>query len=442
MHHKLISKFWLSVFTCCFLFSFYPYPGFAQSTGNTKPNILIYVADDQYISSVGCYGANPSHTPNIDKLAEEGIRFTHCFTPSSICTPNRGALLSGMYPLKNGAHANHSGFYDGVKSLPNYMKELGYRACIVGKDGIQKPSDLYEWEFRIKKSEEHVPGADEPKHDRHRKSRFDEIEKFIGDNDSRPFCIFHAASLPHSPLLNKIPNGLEGYDANNYYMDLELGKYLELLKKYKSEANTVVIYVNDNEAQHERTKNTLYDTGINIPMIVRWPGHIKAGSTTDVMVSTLDLLPTILEISGGDIPANLDGKSMLGVWEGKIDHLHDKLFFSYTGVIVSSRRQETPFPIRAVRTDRYKYIRYLNATVGHPKVKDKIFPAEELFDLRADPQEKNNLAGSPDLAKIKQTLRDDIDSWMKSINDKGIESEQETLERYPPKQNAAEEEEE
>ncbi len=433
MYLRLFSTFGLSVYTCAILFLFNPSSGPAQTTGKTKPNILIYVADDQYKSSIGCYGAEPSYTPNIDKLAEEGIRFTHCFTPSSICTPNRGVLLSGMYPLKNGAHPNHSGFYDGVKSLPNYMKELGYRACIVGKDGIQKPSDLYRWEFRIKKSDELVPGADEPKHDRHRKSRFDEIEKFISDNDSRPFCIFHAASLPHSPLLNKMPNGLKGYDANNYYMDFELGKYRELLQKYGAEENTIVIYVNDNEAQLERTKNTLYDTGINIPMIVRWPGHVKAGGTTNVMVSTLDILPTLLEIAGGDIPEMLDGKSMLGVWQGQTEPLHDKLFFSYTGVIVSSNRQETPFPIRAVRTDHFKYIRYLNSGIGHPKLNDKIFPFEELFDLQSDPEEINNLAGSPDFANIKQTLSDDVDAWMKSMNDNGIGSEKEALLRYPAK---------
>jgi uncharacterized sulfatase len=410
-----------------------PFVGCAQNVEKPRPNILIYVADDQYISSVGCYGADPSHTPNIDKLAEQGLRFTNCFTPSSICTPNRGVLLSGMYPLKNGAHPNHSGFYDGVKSLPNYMKEIGYRACIVGKDGIQKPSDLYDWEFRIKTSNEHVPGANEPKHDRHRKTRFSEVEEFLKSDDSRPFCIFQAASLPHSPLLNKLPNGLEGYDANNYYMDFELGKYLDLLKTYNIEDNTIVIYVNDNEAQLERTKNTLYDTGIHVPMVIRWPDRIKPGTTTNTMVSTLDLLPTLLEITGGEIPEILDGKSMSGVWDGKTDQLHDKLFFSYSGVIVSKKRQETPFPIRAVRTDRYKYIRYINYQAGHPKKNKKIFPAEELFDLQKDHEEQKNLAESPEYAKVKDQLSHEVDLWMKAMNDKGVESEEEALRRYPVK---------
>jgi N-sulfoglucosamine sulfohydrolase len=415
------------------LFLMIPMLGCAQGNDDGRPNILIYIADDQYKSSVGCYGANPSHTPNIDKLAEQGAMFTECFTPSAICTPNRGVILSGMYPLKNGAHPNHSGFFNGVKSLPNYMKELNYRACIVGKDGIQKPSDLYEWEFRIKKSDDHVPGADEPKHDRHRKTRFDKVGKFLESDDSRPFCIVHAASLPHSPLLNDLPNGLKGYDANNYYMDFELGQYLELLKKYNLSKNTIVIYLNDNEAHLERTKNTLYDTGINIPMVIRWPGKINPGTTIKTMVSTVDLLPTLLDVAGGDIPDIMDGKSMMGVWEGKTDHLHDELFFSYSGVIVSKNRQETPFPIRAVRTDRYKYIRYLNHQIGHPKQNNKLFPPEELFNLQKDPQELNNLAESPEFAQVKEKLSQDLDLWMREMNDRGVESEEEALRRYPAK---------
>ena len=434
MKNKSFSIFLLSIITWSMVLFVLPNIGYTQDSAAKRPNILIYVADDQYISSIGCYGADPSHTPNIDKLAGEGLRFTRCLTPSAICTPNRGALLSGMYPLKNGAHPNHSGFYDGVKSMPNYMKELGYRACIVGKDGIQKPSDLYEWEFRITKSKEQVPGADEPKHDRHKKTRFDKVEKFIKDSDPRPFLIFHAASLPHGPVLNKIPNGLEGYDAGNFYMDFELGEYLELLKTNDLTDNTIVIYLNDNEAHLERTKNTLYDTGITVPLIIRWPGQIKPGTTVETIVSTLDILPTLLEITGGEIPEILDGKSMRGVWQGTVDHLHDELFFSYTGVIVGGARQETPFPIRAVRTDRYKYIRYLNYEVDHPKKKNIDYPAEELFDLSIDPGEKNNLANAPESAAIKKQLGQDMDQWMKAMNDKGVESEIEALQRYPAKQ--------
>ena len=123
------------------------------------------------------------------------------------------------------------------------MKDAGYRACIVGKDGIQKPSDLYHWEFRIEKSKQPVPGATEEKHSRHRKTNFDEVSHFLSTDSDRPFCIFHAASLPHGPELNQLPNGLSGYDAANHYMDHELGIYLKLLKDKQLDRATLVIYL-------------------------------------------------------------------------------------------------------------------------------------------------------------------------------------------------------
>lgn len=403
-----------------------------------RPNVFIYIADDQYKSSVGCYGAEPSRTPNIDRLAQDGVRFINAFTPSSICTPNRGALLSGMYPLRNGAHPNHAGFKNGVKSLPNYMKKLGYRACLAGKDGIQRDSDLYKWEFKIEKTEEHVPGANEPKHDRHRRSNMAEIEKFVADkSDTRPFCFVHAASLPHGPYLNELPNGLVGYDASNWYMDHEFGQMLKTLDDHGLAKNTLVIYLNDNEASLSRTKNTLYDTGLHIPMVARWPNHVKPNSTTKAIVSTLDILPTIIALAGGSIPSSLDGKSMVNVLEGKSNHQHDDLYFSYSGVIVGGERQETPYPIRAIRTKQYKYIRNINYTTPHPKQQkdgdDGMRPPEELYDITIDPTEMNNIANDTKLASTKKELSDKIDAWMIYCNDKGIESELQALKDFPPK---------
>ena len=122
------------LFACCAILTFHGTEKAAAEEATKRPNFLIFMADDQYKTSIGCYGADPSHTPNIDAFAAEAMRFTRCFTESSCCTPNRGVFLSAMYPLRNGAHANHSGFFNGVKSMPNYMKELGYRACLVNKE--------------------------------------------------------------------------------------------------------------------------------------------------------------------------------------------------------------------------------------------------------------------------------------------------------------------
>jgi len=403
----------------------------AARAQDSRPNILIFMADDQYMASVGCYGAEPSHTPNIDRLAAEGVRFTQCFTPSAICTPNRAAFLSGMLPLKNGAHPNHSGFFDGVKSLPNYMKELGYRAALINKDGIRRPSDIYAWETWIRESNTPLPGATQPRSRRHRATRFDAVEKIMTADDGRPFCIVHAARQPHTPYLGRIPNGLEGYDASNWQLDADLGRYLQLLEQHGLVENTIVIYTNDNEANIPRSKYTLYDTGIRVPFIVRWPGHTTAGESSDAMVSFLDVLPTLVEIAGGESDPVWDGRSMRGVWEGTAETHHEELYFSFTGISLGSDRKTTPFPIRALRTDRYKYVRNLNYTLGHPSQDGVAVPYEELYDLEADPAERSNLADASELGDLKRSLSAKVDAWMKATDDEGIESELEALRRYP-----------
>jgi N-sulfoglucosamine sulfohydrolase len=410
----------------------------AVGESGERPNILIYIADDQYLASVGCYGAEPSHTPNIDAFAKRGMLFNNAYCTSSICTPNRAVLLSGLYPIKNGAHPNHSGFKPGIRSMPNYMKDLGYRTALVGKDGIKFKNAIYKWDAYIKKSEELVPGGEMPLHDRHRKTDYAAVERFFRKDASTPFCLVHAASLPHGPELNVLPNGLSGYDASNFYCDYEFGRDLELLQRLGLEKNTLVIYVNDNEAQIPRSKYSLYDTSIHVPMIVSWSGQIKAGVTTDAMVTFLDILPTLIDAGGGKVPDELDGTSLLDVLRGKSAQHNEEMYFSYTGVIVSNGRwQDVPYPIRAIRTRRFKYIRNLNYKVPHPKLKDKddddgIRPYEELYDLVKDPNELRNLTGLEEFQKVKKELSVKIDAWMKRVGDRGIDSEKEALQYFDP----------
>jgi len=283
-----------------------------------------------------------------------------------------------------------------------------------------------------------VPGAEAPLHDRHRKTDYAAVERFLRQDPTKPFCVVHAASLPHGPELNQLPNGLSGYDASNFYCDYEFGRDLELLERLGLAEDTLVIYVNDNEAQIPRSKYSLYDTGIHVPMIVRWPARVEAGSTTHAMVSFLDVLPTLIEAGGGTPPDALDGRSFLGVLQGKTDRHNEELYFSYTGVIVSgSKRQTVPYPSRAIRTSRFKYIRNLNYMVPHPKLAGKngddgMRPYEELYDLVVDPEESTNLAGAEEFQAVKEELSGKIDVWMKRIGDRGIEGEIEALEFFDP----------
>jgi len=169
-------------------------------------------------------------------------------------------------------------------------------------------------------------------------------------------------------------------------------------------------------------------------MIVRWPGKVKAGTVCDAMVGFIDVLPTLLEIVRKDVPADVDGKSLLDLWQGRSDHHHQELFASYTGVLVSTLRQEIPYPIRSLRDRRYKYIRTLNHQVGHPKQNGAFFPYEQLFDLSIDPGETANLASEPRLQAIKQAMSAKVDAWMARMGDQGVESELQTLKKYPAKQ--------
>ena len=401
------------------------------SEKGSRPNFLIFMADDQYKASIGCYGADPSHTPNIDAFAAQGTRFTRCFTESACCTPNRATFLSGMYPLRNGAHANHSGFFNGIKSLPNFMKELGYRSCLVNKDGIRKPSDIYGWESWIKESDKLAPGATDPKSNRMRMSRFDDIEAFIASADDRPFCLMHAARQPHTPWLSELPNGLKGYDASNWFLDSEFGQDLALLKKHGLEESTIVIYVNDNETHVPRSKYTLYDTGLNVPCIVRWPRVTPPGSTCDAMLGFIDFLPTLVELAGGEPDPKWDGRSMVDLWRGKTDSHRHELYLSYTGVTLGSTYGRIPFPIRGWRTERFKYLRNLNHTIGHPLQDNIMLPPEELYDVAADPDERRNLIANPEFQVVRKELSNKVDAMMKDTSDLGIESELESLARYP-----------
>jgi len=150
-----------------------------------KPNVIIWVADDQFLESVGCYGGDPLQTPNIDKLASEGLRFTRAYSTSSICTPSRSALYTGMYPIKNGSHPNHSGLKKDIPTMPGLMSELGYRTAIVGKEGVHevptRPTNLFEWDEYFPLTKQTIEGAEwsDKAAGKHRKMDYKRIGEFI-----------------------------------------------------------------------------------------------------------------------------------------------------------------------------------------------------------------------------------------------------------------------
>ncbi|MFC2080941.1 sulfatase [Bacteroidota bacterium] len=412
-------------------------PGEDDSWESEKPNFIIWVADDQYLESVGCYGGDPAHTPNIDRLAEEGLKFNRAYSTSSICTPARSALYTGMYPIKNGAHPNHSGLKADIPTMPVLMRQLGYRSALVGKTGVHecptRPTNTFLWDAELPHTKITIEGAEwsEKAAGKHRVMDYDAIKEFM-QPDSLPYCMFVASSLPHGPELYRISNGLEGYPANNWKTDEQLGWYLDMLEETGQVDNTVIIFVSDNGSNTPRSKYTLYEPGVHIPMIIRWPGHVKPGTETNALVDFTDVMPSLMDLVGGTPDPEMDGKSLVPLMKGLDVRLHEDLYLSFTCLGVNDIFE--PYPIRAVVGDQYKLIHYLNHEIDPPRGSgvDR-GPEWGLYDLLNDPLEAVNLFEEEEFTDIREELLKRLEFWTQEVGDKGMETEFEAVDMFPDK---------
>ena len=410
-----------------------------------RPNIVIFLADDHARFDTGCYGNEAVRTPNIDRLASEGMRFDSAFTAEGICAPSRSTLYTGLYPYRHGAYQQSGRVRPDVKGLPHYLKPLGYRVILAGKSHVS-PAPAFPFE--------HVP-----------EEKFDEFFAAPGEG---PFCFVLATHFPHRPFAGKA-GGIR-YDpekvkvppylvdtpelrsdmAMNYAavtaMDEQVGAFLESLKKRGLRDNTLFIYTSDQGQSYPFSKWTCYEPALRVPFIARWPGRIKAGSASDAMVHFVDVVPLLADVAGGKAPEGLDGRSFLPVLEGKAAEHHDCVYGFYAHSRVMNSHGD--FPIRSVRSRTHQYIRNLapdrtftnNITASaedmrywpswQEKAKTDPFaaarlnlyqhrPAEELYDLRADPWELKNIAGEPSQAETLAGLRKRLDDWMRQQGDPG-----------------------
>ncbi|MDB6028416.1 MAG: betC 3 [Verrucomicrobiales bacterium] len=430
-----------------------------------KPNLVLFVADDHTAADCGVYGNQEVRTPNIDRLARDGMLFRRAFAASPTCMPSRAALLTGLMPIRNGAHANNlqteSQCREGIRSLPHYLKELGYRVAQAGKTHFA-PKSVFPFE-RVANSE--VP---EPGFENNRMLRMDlnveAVDQWLGTvTNGQPFCLVVCDHSPHVIWSDKAdydpnaitvpPNHIDTPDTRKararYYgevtkMDANLGKVLASVEKHGFAENTVFVYTSDQGAQWPFSKWNLYDSGIHVPFIVRWPGETKSASTTDAMISLVDVLPTFMEIAGGKPSGNLDGRSFASVLIGKTNSHRDEIFATH-----SQDGSMNLCPMRCVRTARYKYILNLSPqneyTTHIDKARDhdggreywpsweataksdpraaatvKRYhwrPREELYDVILDPFEVHNLAEDPAYADVKRDLEARLVTWRKGQGD-------------------------
>ena len=422
------------------------------------PNILWLIAED-FGPHLGCYGTREVWTPNLDALAGQGVRYTRFFTTAPVCSPSRSAFMTGMYQTTIGAH-NHRSHRDdgyalprGVRLLTDWMRDAGYFTANVRTlpPALRfKGSGKTDWNFSY---------AGKP---------FDS-DRWVDLKSQQPFFAqinfqethraFRApkradpAKVELPPWTPDHPVAREDWahylDAASE-LDRKVGLVLRQLEADGLADNTVVVFFGDNGQAHVRGKQFCYDSGLHVPLIIRWPkafpapAHFESGTVDSRLLASIDLAPTMLPIAGAKKPARMEGEVFLGSQAAK----PRQYVFG-----ARDRCDETVFRFRTVRDTRYRYIR--NFTPSRPFLqandyKERSYPvwnllkelhatgtltppqeflcaptmpAEELYDLQADPHEIQNLAESAEHRAVLSRLRTALDDWIERTHDQGARLE-------------------
>lgn len=418
-----------------------------EKTTNTQPNLFLFLADDLSYNDLGSTGNPYVSTPVIDAFAKKAISFEKMYTPTAMCAPSRSALMTGLYPHRNGCHYNHGEIFSSVKSLPSYLSDLGYQVALVGKRHI-KPQQNFPYEY----------------------VNYEEVGDYLS-KVTKPLCMIYASNDPHGPHLKSeqsleevlLPakwigtkstrEKLTGYYADIAALDKEFELFLQTIKANKLEEPSVTIFTSDHGYDYF-AKWSCYEAGLHVPFFMQTRGISFTTKSVNALTSFVDIVPTFIELAGGTSDNNLDGKSWLGLLNETEEVIHPFIYGGHTTRGIYSGKA---YPIRSITNGQWKYIRNLNheeqfqniltngwnfdppptegswaewlAVLKENKAAAKWTtfyqkrPYEELYFLDGDPDEIVNLAGEPAHQIIKAQLSQQLDHWMKEQNDKGIEAE-------------------
>ena len=423
--------------------------------GPKRPDIVLFLADDLSWGDCSIFGGKDVPTPNMDRLAAEGMTFSRAFVASPSCAPSRAALLTGLDPMRNGAMLNHTRPKAGVTLWPAYFQALGYEVAAIGKTAHYGQVTGY--------------GFDHASHyTYHDDACIEAAASWLEKRSSKkPLCLIVGTNWPHAPWPRRMalapgdvvlpptqvdtPATREArarYDEAVARADRDLGITRDAARKHLG-ADTLFLFTSDHGSQFPFGKWNIYDAGVRTPLIVAWPGRVVPGTRSEAIVSWVDILPTLLDALGSGVPDGLSGRSFLGVLEGRSVVHRDKIFLTHSGDGTMNM-----YPLRGVRTADWKYIRNLDPASEHHShvdkaakgeghvyfeswvakakddpaaaaIVDRYFhrPAEELYDLRSDPWEQHNLAADPTHAATLAALRGDVDAWMAGLGDEGMKTE-------------------
>lgn len=454
----------MALFSCAFFLAFIP--GCKREI-ERLPNVVIVFTDDQGYGDVGCYGAKGFTTPNLDRMAEEGMRFTSFYVSQAVCSASRASLLTGCYAERVSIRGalmpwSENGFHPDEETIAELLKKRGYATAIFGKwhlghhkeflplqhgfdeyFGLPYSNDMWPVDYSGRPLTDEDPGEKPSKLFYPVLPLIDGNEKvaeilslddqatlttqyteravhFIDSNKDRPFFLYVPHSMAHVPL--GVSDKFKGKSQQGMYgdvimeIDWSVGEILKALERYGLDHNTLVIFASDNGpwlnyGNHagsayplREAKGTAWEGGVRVPCIMRWPGRIPAGAICDKMASTIDILPTLAAITGAPLPKNrIDGVNILPLMEGAEGAHPRDHFFFYYGRA-----------LRAVRKGRWKlyfphgfnsYSGVVPGADGYPGPYNFAETGLELYDLERDVSETLDVAAqNPDVVKELQAL--------------------------------------
>lgn len=434
-----------------------------------KPNILLIMADDLNYSSTGLFGCQvESITPNIDKLATQGMRFTNAHVTAAICMPSRQALMTGRYPHRSGAFG-FDPINENVPTLQEQLNAAGYLNGIIGKETHLKPHEKYPWNMKIRTLEASAGwGRDINFYYKHVKNFLEKSKEL-----DRPFFLMANSNDPHRPFAGSedeikrfgshpkanrtyLPEEIEvpgflpdipgvrkelaQYFTSVHRLDDFVGGILSLLEKEGLSENTIVMFLSDNGMAFPFAKTNCYLNSTKTPWIVRWPQKVKSGSVEkNQMISGVDFMATILDACKLPEVQGMDGRSFLPVLEGKKQKNRDKVF-----TFINTLSSKKPFPMRGLQTKRFGYIynawsdgknffrneskagltykAMVEAASKNALIKERVDwfdyrGKEEFYDFEKDPDALVNLINDPAYIQEINSMRRQMLANMESTND-------------------------
>lgn len=411
----------------------------------TKPNIIIVITHDTG-QNIGCYEGCSVSTPNLSQLAAEGVAFNNYFCTAPQCSPSRGSIITGRYPHQHGMMGlTHRGWElnQDEKTLGMYFQDSGYRTYLFGLQ--HESSDAtrlgYETVCNTAVKAEDVSHLVADFIDQEGKDISCGLQKepffaMVGfwethRSFNRPGYEYMDPEDIELPLYLPDTPGIR-QDVARFYgqvkaVDKAVGLIVQAIQNARINDNTLFIFTTDHGPAFPRAKGTLYDPGTKTALVMSWPKEIQTGVVCDELLSNVDLLPTLLEIAGSRVPEEVMGRSFAALLRGKEYEPRTHVFTELTW-------HDRYNPMRAIRTERYKYIRnfgekvplvyvprdILKELAGEQIISDyygAVRPAEELYDLASDPNEMENIVDNPQYAHVKQKLKEELRKWMSETND-------------------------